>query len=430
MKFAMASYGTRGDVEPSVAVGRELMRRGHDVSLAVPPDLVAFAEAAGLTAVAYGTHVAPQLDTYRDLWTSWTRRPWRIPVLVRMCRESLQLVTRQWAEVSATLMSFAAGADVLSTSVGYEQPAINVAEYYDIPLVALHTFPWRPNGRLFPPVPPVLARSGMAAYDWMAWRLMRKYDDAQRRDLGLPAAKGSAPQRIVGRGSLEIQAYDHASVPGLAAEWANRADLRPFVGALTMELGTQADEEATAWIAAGSPPICFAMGSIPVESPARTVGLVGGAAAALGERALMCAGGTDFSSVDIPDHVKVVGVVNYPTVFAASRAVVHHGGSGTIAASLRAGVPTLALWTAGDQPFWGIQLRRLKVGTARRFSATSEETLVADLRRILTPDYTARARDLATHMTKPLDSVTDAADLMERFAVDSVRRRAGQTPPN
>jgi UDP:flavonoid glycosyltransferase YjiC (YdhE family) len=425
----MASYGTRGDVEPTVAVGRELMRRGHEVSLAVPPDLVCFAESAGLTAVPYGSHVEPQLDTYRDLWSSWTRRPWRVQDLVTMCRESLELMTRQWADIGDTLMSFAAGADVLSTSVGYEQPAVNVAEFYDVPLVALHTFPWRPNGQLFPPVPPLLARSTMTAYDWLAWRLTKRYEDTQRRHLGLPAAKQDAPRRIVARRSLEIQAYDEACVPGLAAEWANRRDLRPFVGALTMELATRADEEATAWIASGAPPICFAMGSIPVESPAHTVELVAGAAAQLGARALICAGGTDFSAVTIPDHVKVVGVVNYSTVFAASRAVVHHGGSGTIAASARAGVPTLALWTAGDQPFWGIQLRRLKVGAARRFTATTQETLVADLRQILTPDYAARAHELATRMTKPLTSVTNAADLMERFATDSRRPRAGENRP-
>ena len=54
MKFVLASYGARGDIEPCVAVGRELLRRGHEVRMAVPPDLVGFAEAAGLAAVAYG----------------------------------------------------------------------------------------------------------------------------------------------------------------------------------------------------------------------------------------------------------------------------------------------------------------------------------------------------------------------------------------
>jgi UDP:flavonoid glycosyltransferase YjiC (YdhE family) len=54
MKFAVASCGTRGDVEPCAAVGVELLRRGHDVRMAAPPDMVGFLEAAGLSVVPTG----------------------------------------------------------------------------------------------------------------------------------------------------------------------------------------------------------------------------------------------------------------------------------------------------------------------------------------------------------------------------------------
>ena len=67
MKFVLASYGGRGDVEPAVVVGRELQRRGHDVHMAVPPNLVGFVEAAGLAAVAYGLDSQPILDAQREL---------------------------------------------------------------------------------------------------------------------------------------------------------------------------------------------------------------------------------------------------------------------------------------------------------------------------------------------------------------------------
>ena len=183
-----------------------------------------------------------------------------------------------------------------------------------------------------------------------------------------------------------------------------------------MELATDADDEVASWIAAGTPPICFGFGSMPVESPADTVDMIGAACAQLGERALVCAGWSDFSDVPHFDHVKVVGAVNYAAVFPACRAVVHHGGAGTTAASLRAGVPTLILWMDPDQTFWGARVKRLKVGTARRFSATTRESLVADLRRILAPQYVTRARELATRMTKPAESVANTADLLENFA--------------
>ena len=84
---------------------------------------------------------------------------------------------------------------------------------------------------------------------------------------------------------------------------------------------------------------------------------------------------------------------------------------------MRAGVPTLILSTGPDQTVWGARVKRLKVGTARRFSGTTRESLVADLRRILAPDYVIRAREVATQMTKPAESVANAADLVEKFAI-------------
>ena len=356
------------------------------------------------------------LDVHRNFWTRFFRNFWRIRDLIRLWREDWELATQCWGEMSTTLTSLADGADLLFTGLIFEEPAANVAEYYDIPLATLHNFPLRANGQLVPFLPAPLGRSAMTVSEWLGWRVTKKVEDAQRRELGLPKATGPSSRRIAERGSLEIQAYDEVCFPGLAAEWAKWDGRRPFVGALTMELPTDADEEVASWIAAGTPPIFFGFGSMPVESPADTIAMISAACAQLGERALVCSGWSDFSHVPHFDHVKVVGAVNYAAVFPACRAVVHHGGSGTTAAGLRAGVPTLILSTGLDQTIWGAQVKRLKVGTARRFSTTTQKSLVADLRTILAPQYVTRAREIATRMTKPAESVAAAADLMENFA--------------
>ncbi len=421
MKFVLSCYGTRGDIEPSVAVGRELLRRGHDVCIGVPPDLVGFSEAAGLATVAQGLDTQVWLDMYRNFWTSSFRKFWRIPDLIRSWRELLEFSDQCWADMNTTLVSLADGADLLITSMGFEQSAANVAEYYGIPLATLHYIPIRANGQLVPILPSPLARSAMTVYEWLYWEgLRKKPEDAQRRELGLPKATGLSSRRITERGSLEIQAYDEVCFPGLAAEWAKWNGQRPFVGTLTMELTTDADDEVASWIGAGTPPICFGFGSMPVVSAADTIAMIAAACAQLGERALVCSGSSDFTNVPHFDHVKVVGAVNYAAVFPACRAVVHHGGAGTTAASLRAGVPTLILSMDPNQMFWGARVKRLKVGTARRISDAGLESLVADLGRILAPDYVTRARELATRMTKPAVSVANTAGLLENFA--SLRR--------
>ncbi|ETB10920.1 glycosyl transferase family 1, partial [Mycobacterium avium subsp. paratuberculosis 08-8281] len=339
MKCVLASYGTRGDIEPSVVVARELQGRGHDMIMAVPPDSVSFTEAAGLTAVPYGLDSQSWLDVYRNFWTSFFRGFWKMGEMRGMWRAMWDLSDQCWAQMNTTLLSLADGADLLFAGQSYQEPAANVAEYYDLPLATLHHVPMRPNGQVVSVLPAPLARAAMTAFDWFCWRLTKKVEDAQRRELGLPNATGPSPRRIAERGSLEIQAYDEVCFPGLAEEWAKWDGQRPFVGTLTMELTTEADDEVMSWIRGGTPPICFGFGSMPVESPADTVDMIGTACAQLGERALLCAGRSDFSGVPAPDHVKVVGPVNYATIFPACRAVVHHGGSGTTAASLRAGVP-------------------------------------------------------------------------------------------
>jgi UDP:flavonoid glycosyltransferase YjiC (YdhE family) len=407
MKFALAMYGSRGDVEPCAAVGLELARRGHEVRIAVPPNLVDWVDSVGLAAVAYGR------DSQDVINDDFVRSPWKMQSPTSLVRAFKEYVTQGWAEMSATLVSLAEGADLVLTGTTLQGVALNVAEYYGIPFAALHYLPSRVNGHLVSILPSPLIRSVISAVWWMYWRMTKDADDAQRRELGLPKAIGSLSRRIMERGTLEIQAYDELCFPGLAAEWGGRW---PFVGALTVELPTDADDEVASWIAGGTPPIYFGFGSMPVRCPADTVMMIGAVCAELGERALICSGWANFNNIPLPDHVKVVRAVNHTAIFPVCRAVVHHGGAGTTAAGLRAGIPTLILWITSDQPIWAAQIKRLKVGSGRRFSATTQKSLVADLRSILTPQYVTRASEIATRMTKPAASVAATADLLEECA--------------
>ena len=100
MKFVLACYGTRGDIEPYAVVGRELLQRGHDVRIAVPPNLVGFTEATGLAAVAYGLDSRAIVETQRNYWTCYYSTPWRIRELHRMGRETEEFATRCWREMT------------------------------------------------------------------------------------------------------------------------------------------------------------------------------------------------------------------------------------------------------------------------------------------------------------------------------------------
>jgi UDP:flavonoid glycosyltransferase YjiC (YdhE family) len=408
MKFVLAAYGSRGDVEPFAAVGRELLRRGHDVCIAVPANALGLVESAGLAAVAFG----PEPGAFQSDSLKWFFGPGLpgqgagdlVPNvnphnLLGSMMEVTAHVARAWEEWGTSLVTLANGADVLVTGKGEQGLADNVAEYYDIPQATLHFFP-----------------GGKSRPAGMIGDIIKDVEDAQRRTLGLPEATGPSK-------SVEIHAYDELCFPELATEWAKQDGRRPCVGALTLELPTDADDEVLSWIAAGTPPIYFGFGNnVRIPSPAALVAEISAACAQLGERALICAGASDFAHVPHFDNVKVVAAVNHSAIFPACRAVVHHGGAGTTAAGMRAGVPTLILWfSLEDQPLWAAAVERLEVGSGRAFSASTVASLVADLRSILTPQCVTRAREIGAQMTTADKSACRAADLLE-----GVVRRAAQ----
>ncbi|MCW1822804.1 hypothetical protein A5731_11185 [Mycolicibacterium conceptionense] len=409
MKFVVAVHGTRGDVEPCAAVGLALRDRGHEVRMAVPPNLIEFVEKVGLApATAYGVDSQKQLDNdvFRNFWKP--QNP------VTALREGIAYIAEGWADMNAALTPLAHGADLILTGTTYQEVAANVAEHHGIPLAALHYFPARPNSQIVPvPAPKWLIESGFAGLEWALWRLSKKAEDTQRRELGLPPARVRSARRVVDSGALEIQAYDKLLFPGLSAEWGER---RPLVGTITMGLGTDHDDEVTSWVGAGPPPIYFGFGSMPVENPAEAVQMISDVCGELGQRALISSGVWDLPAVRQAEHVKVVGAVNHAAVFPLCRAVVHHGGSGTTAAGLRAGVPALILWVAADQPIFARQIKRLGVGSAQRFSSVTAKSLRTQLEKILRPEYASRARAFGAGMTAPDVSVANAATLLEQSA--------------
>jgi UDP:flavonoid glycosyltransferase YjiC (YdhE family) len=385
MKFVLAGYGSRGDVEPCAVVGRELLRRGHEVAMAVPPNMVELVESAGLTPVAYGPDSHAQLNTAADYLVGTMKNPYSaLP-------EVMERVTKVWIAKGRVLTSLAADADLLLTTMNEQRLAANIAERHHIPLVALHFFPSRiqPSGEL-------------------KANLVKLSEEPLRRALGLPDT--AEPPAA----ALEIQAYDERCLPGQPADWAEPG--KPFVGALTLESPTDTDDAVLSWIDQGTAPIYFGLGSTPISPPADIVTLIIRACAQLGERLLICSGPNDLAEFDHFDHVKVVSAVNHAALLPRCRAAVHHGGAGTTAAAMRAGVPSLILWLWLDQPVWAAGVEQLKIGSARRFPDVTEESLVTDLKSILAPEYLAQARNIANEMLSPHESASSAADLVEAAA--------------
>ncbi|MBH0775135.1 glycosyltransferase [Nocardia bovistercoris] len=426
MKIAIPLTGTRGDVQPVVALGLELRGRGHDVILGAPPNLVDFVTATGLPAVSCGPDV-------QQLYSSEEgQRALAAGNTLRL----MQLVARQMAgyaeRMNREVIEVCAGADLIVASTVTEDRASSVAEAMGVPLVSLHYFPCRDNGAYpfpgsLPPHwnPPALVNRGT----WLLAENVRRvvfmrYLNALRATLGLAPSRASTAAVLARAGVPEIQIYDPALVPGLPEQWDER---RPFTGFLTLDAAARAavgetggaHEDILAWIEQGPPPVFFGFGSMPIRDTAAVVDMVSRVSARLGVRALVSAGWSDLDLDRARERggpeLAVVGPFAHDLVFPHCAAAVHHGGIGTLFEGLRAGLPTLVCSVSFEQPLWGAQVERLGVGAHLPFTRLGADRLERALERVLRPERrTAAARFAATLRTE--GTAAHAADIVEARA--------------
>ncbi|MFF5035012.1 glycosyltransferase [Nocardia salmonicida] len=421
-RFLLAFNGTRGDIQPAVVIGAELGRRGHDVVVGAPPNLCGFVAAAGLSAEPFGydTQAHMNSDVVRTrMRTGGPRQRWQAFTEIR---------DLGWSQAISDMSVLGAGADAILTGFVTEQIAAPFAESVGAACISVHHAPIRPNSAVSPVpaavsgLPPALNRASWWLTDTAMWLLTRDRQNALRRELGVDGTVARSP-----RDRLEIQAYDPLLCPELVAEWS---DDRPFVGFLGLS-GEQrrriaadtADAELLDWVRTGTEPVYFGFGSMPVPDPAAVVGAIVTACDRLGVRALISTGWADLAPSDA-ENVRVVGALDHEQILPLCRVAVHHGGAGTTAAAMRAGIPSLVCWVGSDQPFWGARCVRHGVGASTRLKGLTAETLVAELTTVLAPDCARRAEEIAGELITPEQAVLRCADLIEERTDANLRSRA------
>ncbi len=426
MRYVFAVVGSRGDVQPAVALGTELAARGHDVTMAVPPNLVDFSAGVGLRTEAYGVDTKELIGSDLIQHDLKSRNPRR---RLKAVAEVTYLGGR---DMQQRLIGLAEGADAIIATAAGQDRAHAVARYLDIPHLPVHYCPIRSNrtvsvfDMLGWSVPPAIGEFSW----WVLERLLALTIGSTERtllaDIGLSPGRGPLSKQISATGVPEIQAYDPAIVPGLVDDWGDR---RPLVGFLNLTAAQRSkvgdagvDAELDAWLDAGEPPLYVGFGSMHIKQPEALAAAIMEAATALDLRVLVAQGWNDFmADVDDP-RVRVVGAIDHDAVLPRCCAVMHHGGAGSVAAGLRAGAPTIVAWLSADQPLWGTILRRANLGASQRMSKVTGPWLTEALREALSPKTIEAAQSVRDQLVAPADAARAAAEVIERSSARSLRQ--------
>ncbi|HEX6687706.1 MAG TPA: glycosyltransferase [Solirubrobacterales bacterium] len=406
--IALVGYGTRGDIQPFVSLAAGLASHGHEVSLLVPRNGAPMARASGLNTIELPFDIQQMFDSPA---AQQMLAAGRINKFFKWLHEEESSFLDP---LRAALLEGTREADTIVSHGLMEDRCAAIAEARGARMISVHFAPSMPS-RDFPS--PFVARRNLGPLNRtthrlmleMLWRLSRDDVATLRGELGIPPARSSHSQALA-RGEGELLLAYSPAVAATPADWPTGAR---SVGALTMspklresvgESGLSNDLEA--WLDAGPPPVFLGFGSMPVLDVKGLVRTIRGSLEAVGVRGVIGAGWSELEEIRDETIFSVEGV-DHQSLLPRCLAAVHHGGSGTVHASLAAGVPTLVCSVFADQPYWGCRCRVLGVGDTFPFKRLDQRRLTAGLEKMMSE----RVR-------------TNAADLARRIAVDEPLPRA------
>ncbi len=410
MHILISCVGSAGDVHPFIAIGQALARRGHEVELVTSPHFGARITAAGLAFTPVGTEADYQRVVHHpDLWSP------------RRCFPVLwQALQHRLVEAHRTLIArVQPGRTVLvgGTLAWHQRLA---QETHGLPAVTVHLSPvciWSAQAPAVLPGlgdlsgwPPGLVRLIQTTIERaFIDREVAPGLDAIRRDLGLPPVRRvlsrwvHAPQRVVCAWpawfSPRQSDWPAQALTTGFARWSGEAD-------------QALDPALAAFLAAGTAPIGYTPGSAMAQGRdffARAVA----SSAALNQRALLITPYADQLPNPLPPHAHAVSYAPFDALLPRLAALVHHGGIGTTAQALAAGLPQAVLPFAHDQ--FDNAMRVGRCGVGRRLTTRSSVPQWADtLDRLLhDPSIASACQRHASLMTEDGDAAQRIAELIE-----------------
>ncbi|XP_041016496.1 sterol 3-beta-glucosyltransferase UGT80A2-like [Juglans microcarpa x Juglans regia] len=410
LQIVMLIVGTRGDVQPFVAIGKCLQGCGHRVRLATHANFKDFVLTAGLEFFPLGGDpkvLAGYMVKNKGFLPS---DPSEISIQRNQIKEIIfSLLPACMESDPDSKIPFKADA-IIANPPAYGHT--HVAEALKVPLHVFFTMPWTPTSEFPHPLSRVrqqiLYRLSYQIVDMMVWLGIRDIiNEFRKKTLGIRpvtylSGSYSSPPDVP---------YGYIWSPQLVPkpkDWGPNIDV---VGFCFLDLASnyQPADSLVKWLEAGKEPIYIGFGSLPIQNPEEMTGIIIEALEITQQRGIISKGwGGLGNSAEPKKFVYLLDNCPHDWLFQRCIAVVHHGGAGTTAAGLKAACPTTIIPFFGDQPFWGERVCARGVGPAPiPVDELTRDKLVDAIRFMLDPKVKERSVEIAKAMENE-DGVTGA----------------------
>ena len=403
MRIAIVTMGSLGDVLPYVALGRRLAQRGHEVTLCAADKYRS--EARGLSFFNCASWSDERHRRRMEAVLAESNPMRHLDIMYESAR-------KQIAEVIPATLEATRGADLIVSHVlaigGYA-----AARRHKRPLVTGFLFDGTIPSKAMSPLGLDLGPLNRPLWSMVTRAVRKKTDPVLNDALG---AAGLPPESDLLFSSSHSRLLNLVAVSPQVCRLAPLGD-RPYrlTGSWHLDEESEPDPALRAFVEAGPPPVVIGFGSMMgIDAADWTRRVVEGVG---DRRCVLQMGWANLGEATLPPNVFRAGPAPHGWLFSHASAVIHHGGAGTTAAGLRAGVPSSVVWFVGDQPTWGKRIARLGVGTPPvRFSQFSARWLDRTLRRLTSDERMRKNAASLGERIRAEDGAGTAAAAIESVA--------------
>ncbi len=418
MRITLLTFGSRGDVQPFLALAVGLKKAGHQPTLAAPGRFADLVEQHGIRFAA----LPGDPDEISRRFNDAGRNPVRT---IRAISDHVFAIAPQVVEAA---LHACQGAEMIVHGFLFTAGGHAIACQQNIPDISVQIFPMFAPTRAFANVSMARLPVGFTSYasHWVFDRVFRYGGGLGYRNLRRKHPQPDLPVRLpwpfeqkTGRKITPLVfAFSRHVIPP-PPEWQSLAHLHQPGYFFLKEEGAEPPETVRQFLSAGEKPVCITFGSMINRRSARLAATLAQALQQTRQRVIWLTGWGRWDLPALPGlDVLQVEAVPHDWLFPRCRMVIHHAGAGTTAAVLRSGTPGLAIPLAGDQPFWAERVACLHAGPAPLApERVTCSRLVEALQSVDGEAYQANAHKLAGMINRE-DGVGETVRFMEQTTAE------------
>ncbi len=389
MNIGIFTYGTRGDLQPYIALALGLIAKGHIVTISATEDFKEMVEGFGLSFQPLWGNAETMMNSNEGQSILQTENSIKLmKYYFKVLHDNREPLRKSYYEAISKVDFIIANSMTLSivSSIAEKQNKKVALTYFMPPVVPTTEFPLGDydffNFPLYNKITYKIAQ-------YFFWLFVKKDTNEYRRLLGLPVLKENLIAHIDKQKVLDLYCISQSLIQQ-PKDWENHHKITGFINIPKQNRENhfldQTKRELSEWLANGNKPIYIGFGSNGIGNTSKFVNIITELLEKSNERILFCTGWSQFDNLPIHKKLFVTKYVNHETILPQCKLGVFHGGAGTLATMLRYNLPVIIVSFYTDQPIWGKIVENKKLGVHIPVKTLSNDKLISAIQKVQTEE--------------------------------------------